>query len=68
MEFEEVVQMVKDSNEKVDELLKAAKLQRHERKPMSREVLEMLLGYILGGLAMTFAFVVFMTFMYYMSR
>ena len=35
--YDEVVKMIKESNEKVDEVLKAARLERHERQPMSYE-------------------------------
>lgn len=31
MNYEDVVKMIEESNKKVDEVLKAAKLQRHER-------------------------------------
>lgn len=47
MQYEEVVKMIKESTEKVDEVLKAAKLQRYEREPLSERKLEMLLNFIL---------------------
>ena len=37
MEYKEVVKMIEDSEKRVDEVLKAAKLERHERQPMSME-------------------------------
>lgn len=46
-DFNEVVKMIEESNKKVDEVLKAAKLQRHERTPMSKDRLEMILNFIL---------------------
>lgn len=49
--FDEVVKMIEESNKKVDEVLKAAKLQRHERQPMKTERLQMILNYIVGILA-----------------
>lgn len=49
--FEEVVKMIEESNKKVDEVLKAAKLQRHEKQPMKIEVLQMILNYAIGALA-----------------
>lgn len=49
--FDEVVKMIEESNRKVDEVLKAAKLQRHERQPMKMERLQMILNYALGTLA-----------------
>ena len=49
--FDGVVKMIEESNRKVDEVLKAAKLQRHERQPMKMERLQMILNYALGTLA-----------------
>lgn len=34
MNYDEVVKMIEESTKKVDEVLKAAKLQRHEKQPM----------------------------------
>lgn len=68
MDFKDVVKMIEESNKKVDEVLKAAKLQRHERQPMSMERLAMILNYVMGGMAMTFGFIVVMLFVYYMGR
>lgn len=45
--FDDVVKMIEESNKKVDEVLKAAKLQRHERAPMPKDKLEMILNFIL---------------------
>lgn len=67
MDFEEVVKMIKESNAKVDEVLKAAKLERHERKPMSKEMLAMLLNYAVGTIAMIFGFVALYMIIYYMG-
>ena len=47
MQYEEVVKMIEESTKKVDEVLKAAKLQRYERQPLSERKLEMLLNFIL---------------------
>lgn len=52
MDFEEVVKMIKESNAKVDEVLKAAKLERHQRQPMSKDMLAMILNYCVGTLAL----------------
>lgn len=67
MNFEDVVRMVKDGNDKVDELLKAAKLERHERQPMSKEMLAMLLNYAVGTLAMLFGFGALYMVIYFMG-
>lgn len=67
MNFEDVVKMVKDGNDKVDELLKAAKLERHERQPMSKEMLAMLLNYVVGTLAMLFGFGALYMIIYFMG-
>lgn len=45
--FDEVVKMIEESNKKVDEVLKAAKLQRHDRAPMPKDRLEMIFNFIL---------------------
>ena len=56
MQYEEVVKMIKESEARVDEVLKAAKLERHERQPMSKEMLAMILNYVVGTLAMVLGF------------
>lgn len=56
MQYEEVVKMIKESEARVDEVLKAAKLERHEKQPMSKEMLAMVLNYIVGTLAMILGF------------
>lgn len=56
MQYEEVVKMIKESEARVDEVLKAAKLERHERQPMSKEMLAMILNYVVGTLAMILGF------------
>lgn len=52
MEYKEVVRMIEDSEKRVDEVLKAAKLERHERQPMSKDMLAMIFNYAMGTLAM----------------
>lgn len=66
--FEDVVKMIEESNKKVDEVLKAAKLQRHEKQPMSNERLTIVLNYVMGGMAMTFGFVAVVLVIYFMGR
>lgn len=56
MQYEEVVKMIEDSEKRVDEILKAAKLERHEKQPMSKEMLAMVLNYVVGTLAMILGF------------
>lgn len=56
MQYEEVVKMIKESEARVDEVLKAAKLERHEKQPMSKEMLAMILDYVVVTLAMIFGF------------
>ena len=68
MQYEEVVKMIEESNKKVDEVLKAAKLQRHDRQPMSNERLTIILNYLMGGMAMTFGFVAILLIIYFMGR
>ena len=68
MQYEEVVKMIEDSEKRVDEVLKAAKLERHERKPMDKEVLAMLLNYVIGTIAMLFGFGALYMIIYFMGR
>lgn len=68
MDWNEVVKMIEESNRKVDEVLKAAKLQRHERKPMSLEKITPILNYVMGGMAMTFGFIAAVSIIYFMGR
>lgn len=57
MDFKDVVEMVKEGNEKVDELLKAARLERHERQPMDFERYKFTLYFAAGMVAMVLGFV-----------
>lgn len=68
MDWNEVVKMIEESNRKVDEVLKAAKLQRHERQPMPLERLTLILNYVMGGMAMTFGFIAVVLIIYFMGR
>lgn len=56
MNYEDVVKMIKESEARVDEVLKAARLERHEKQPMSKEMLAMILNYVVGTLAMIMGF------------
>lgn len=53
MQYEEVVKMIEESTKKVDEVLKAAKLQRYERQPLSERKLGMILNFILLVILLT---------------
>ena len=68
MDYKEVVKMIEDSEKRVDEVLKAAKLERHERQPMSKETIAMVLNYIVGTLAMIMGFAALYMFMYYCNH
>lgn len=65
MDYKEVVKMIEDSEKRVDEVLKAARLDRHEKAPMSREKLEMLLDYGMGALGMILMFGFFFMLFYF---
>lgn len=52
MQYEEVVKLIEESEKRVDEVLKAARLQRHERAPMPKDRLELILNYAVGILAL----------------
>lgn len=65
MQYEEVIKMIEDSEKRVDEVLKAARLDRHEKAPMSREKLEMLLDYGMGALGMILMFGFFFMLFYF---
>lgn len=65
MDFNDVVKAIEESNKRVDEVLKAAKLQRNEKQPMPQEYLGMILNYVMGALAMILGFILIFAFMYF---
>lgn len=67
MQYEEVVKMIEDSEKRVDEVLKAAKLERRERQPMSMERLTLILNYLVGTIAMLFGFGALYMIIYFMG-
>lgn len=67
MEYQEVVKMIEDSEKRVDEILKAAKLERHERQPMSKDMLAMVLNYAVGTIAMLLGFAALFMIIYFMG-
>ncbi len=67
MEYEEVVKMIQDSEKRVDEVLKAARLERHEKAPMSMKKLTTILNYAVGTIAMMFGFGALYMIIYFMG-
>lgn len=67
MQYEEVVKMIKESEQRVDEVLKAARLDRHEKVPMSMERLKFLVKSGLMALGMILIFAFFFT-LFYLCR
>lgn len=57
-DFEDVVKAIEESEKRVDEVLKAAKLERHERQLMGMERLTLILNYPMGGVAMVLGFAI----------
>ena len=68
MQYEEVVKMIEESNKKVDEVLKAAKLQRVPKEPMSKDKLEMILAYVSGMVGIVAGTILAFSFMYMMTK
>lgn len=68
MDFKDVVKMVEDSEKRVDEMLKAARLERHERQPMDYERYKFTLYFVAGITAMVLGFVVVFMFIYFAWR
>lgn len=66
MEYKEVVRLIEESEKRVDEVLKAARLQRHEKQPMPKEKLELILNYTFGILALLLGSVAVYMFIYFM--
>lgn len=67
MQYEEVVKMIEESEKRVDEVLKAARLDRHEKVPMSMERLKFLVEAGLMALGMILIFGFFFT-LFYLCR
>ena len=67
MNYDEVVKMIADSEKRVDEVLKAARLDRHEKIPMSMERLKFLVESGLIALGMILIFGFFFT-LFYLCR
>lgn len=67
MEFNEVVKQIDDSEKNVDKVLKAGRLQRHEKAAMSKEMLAMILNYVMGTIAMILGFAALFMIIYFMG-
>ncbi|MFG6369553.1 MAG: hypothetical protein K1W16_14295 [Lachnospiraceae bacterium] len=62
--FKEVIHTIKGAEKDKDKFCKAARI---DRQPMSKEKLEMILGYIAGYLGMILIFLFFFT-LFYLCR
>lgn len=67
MQYEEVVKLIEESEKRVDEVLKAARLERKERTPISKETLALLLNYAVGSIAMLLGFGALYMIIYFMG-
>lgn len=67
MEFKEAVKQIEKSEKNVDKVLKAGRLERHEKTPMSMERLAMILNYTVGTIAMLFGFGALYMIIYFMG-
>ncbi len=68
MDYKEVVKMIEDSEKRVDEVLKAARLERHERQPMDYERYKFTLYFIAGMVAMVMGFAAAYMVIYFAGR
>ncbi len=68
MDFKDVVKMVEDSEKRVDEMLKAARLERHEKQPMDYERYKFTLYFVAGMVAMVMGFVAAYMVIYFTGR
>lgn len=68
MEYKEVVHLIEESEKRVDEVLKAARLERHERQPMDYERYKFTLYFIAGMVAMVMGFAVAFMIIYFAGR
>lgn len=67
-DFNEVVRQIEDSEKNVDKVLKAGRLERHEKEPMSLERLTLILNYTVGTIAMVLGFGIIYLIIYFMGR
>lgn len=68
MNLEEFIKRIEDVEKNVDKVLKAARLERHPREPMSMERLKFVLYFIAGMFAMVMGFAALYMIIYFMGR
>lgn len=68
MGLEEFIKRIEDVEKNLDRVLKAARLERHERKPMSEEQITRICNYIVGTLAMVMGFAALYMVIYFAGR
>ena len=62
--FKEVIHTIKDAEKDKDKVCKAARI---ERQPMSKDMLAMILNYVVGTIAMLLGFVALFMIIYFMG-
>ena len=67
MSLEEFIRRIESVEKNLDRVLKAARLDRRERQPMSKEYLAMILNYAMGTLAMIMGFAAIYMIIYFMG-
>ena len=67
MQLEEFIKRLENMEKDVDRILKAARLGRHEKEPMSKDKLAMRLNYAVGTLAMLFGFAALFMIIYFVG-
>lgn len=65
MELNDFIKRLENTEKDVDRILKAARLERHEKQPMSKERLELIMTYIAGYLGMILLFGFFFMLFYF---
>ena len=66
--FEETVKQIEDSEKNVDKVLKAGRLERHEKKSMTLERLTLLLNYGLAAISIVMGFGLLYLIVYFIGR
>lgn len=68
MELKEFIQRIEDVEKNVDKVLKAARLERHERQPMDYERYKFTLYFAAGMVAMVMGFAAAYMVIYFAGR
>lgn len=68
MDLEEFIKRIDEIEKNVDKVLKAARLERHERQPMDYERYKFTLYFISGMVAMVLGFAAAYMIIYFMGR